>query len=107
MIAGCGPYYYRHVRVNGQVRKVYVGRGQAAKAAAQETERRRQQRQAEREQQDRDLARLTDAERSLEDLQRLVTLLVRMTLEKANFRYVRGHWRKKRHDQNRHQAALG
>lgn len=93
-----GPYYYRHERVDGRVRKIYVGRGEAAKAAAGKAEAKRDLRQTEREEWRAEQARLAGPEQCLGDLDTLTNMLVRIVLEKAKFRYVRGYWRRKRHD---------
>ena len=52
-----GRYYYRSVRVNGAVRKVYVGAGEAGAAQAERDAAEQRRRQAERQ------ARLAEQER--------------------------------------------
>jgi hypothetical protein len=92
----CGPYYYRSTRQGDKVRKVYLGRGPRAEAAARRVEARRQARQAERAACRRDVAKVAAAEQALVDLTALARHLVRAALVAAGFHERRGQWRKKR-----------
>jgi len=68
------------VRVNGQPRKLYLGKGDAALAQAQENAEKQQERQAERESLLTDQARLAPADAALHELVVLADLLAKATL---------------------------
>jgi len=80
-----GSVYYKSVRVDGQPKKVYMGKGAAAQAQAAKVTQAQQQRQAERDAWQREQARVGDAEQHLRDLRALADLLVRATLLSAGF----------------------
>src|SRR2546429_145616 len=64
-------YYYRHVRVGGRPRRVYLGTGPAAERAAAEDDRRRAERLAQR--QAREARAQAGASSALPSLRRLLT----------------------------------
>jgi hypothetical protein len=96
--SGHGPYFYRTVRLDGGVRKIYVGRGEEAVRQARQVEQRQRQLLAQREARQLELARVAAAEEKLRDLLTLTDALVRGVLLAAGFREHKSQWRKKRHD---------
>lgn len=92
-------YFYSSVRDSrtGRVRKVYVGTGPRAAAAAAAVEARRQQRAAERRAGERLRAELAAADALAADLDAAATLLMEAALLAAGFhRRNYGAWRHKR-----------
>src|SRR3712207_5762858 len=92
-----GPYYYRTLREGRTVRKLYLGKGKQAEAAARDVEQRRQARQAAREAWHQEQARLAGAEQQLHDLRALAQVLVRAFLDGAGYHEHRGEYRRRRH----------
>ena len=89
---GC-RFYYRVVRDDGRVRRLYLGNGPVAELAARDAELRRAERQARA----RSQARLEAAEAASRELAELADLLVRAALVAAGYhRHDRGNWRKRR-----------
>lgn len=96
-----GQYFYRSVRLGGVPRKLYVGRGPAAKMLAKAVAQRRQQAEAERAARRAEQARLAPADAALADLAAWTGLLVRAALVLQGFHEHRGEWRRWRYDMSR------
>jgi hypothetical protein len=95
---GGGRYYYRVVRDDGRVRRLYLGNGPVAELSAREAELRRAERQA------RACSRagLEAAEAASRELAELAELLARTALVAAGYhRHDRGAWRRRRERQRR------
>lgn len=92
-----GLYFYRSVRVDGRVRKVYVGRGRQAEEMAREVEQRKQERQARRDAVQQEVERVAVAEQKLQELQDMADLLMRAVLTGMGLREHRGQWRRRRY----------
>jgi hypothetical protein len=90
-----GPYYYRVVRVNGRVRKIYFGKGLTGELAASldaAARRDREQRAAAlRKSQERYQAALEP----LHALEQCIGALVRLELVSAGYHYQWGKWRRR------------
>lgn len=93
-------YYYLSVRTPDGVKKVYVGRGEAAHIAAALIEQRRRERQAAREATRAEVARTADADRLADELYDWAKLLAAAWLTAAGCRYHRGTWRTGRDRRN-------
>lgn len=95
---GRGRYYTRSRRVNGQVVREYVGRGDLAEAIAAADEFERKHRRSLAAAIDADRQRRDAAEELLVQLANATDLFVRAALELSGFRqHDRGQWRKRRH----------
>jgi hypothetical protein len=95
-----GPqqYYYRSVRRNGQVTKVYVGTGPLAALSAAEDAERQAQHQAAAEAWRQEQAALDAMDRQIDALWDLDTVLVKATLYREGYyQHDRGAWRKRTH----------
>ncbi len=92
---GKGRYYTRSRRVNGKIRRQYIGMGDraevTAEADAKERAARRLEKETEREQRECDLA-LDD---KVDELCELIDGLARGTLLAAGFHSHRGTWRRR------------
>jgi hypothetical protein len=89
--------YYRHQRIGGRPRRVYVGTGPAAEQAAAEDARRKAQRQAEREFDEADRRRYAVATEPLDGLTALVEGLAKAALLGSGWKqHDRGEWRPRR-----------
>src|SRR5262245_17440539 len=104
---GHGPYFYRAVRLDGKVRKLYVGRGEEAERQARQVEQRQQQLLAQREARQQELARIAAAEDRLRDLLALTDVLVRGVFLAAGFHQHKSQWRRKRHGRDSHNQRGG
>src|SRR5260370_31548869 len=93
-----GLDFYRSVRVNGQPRKLYVGKGPTAERQARLEAEKRQQRRSEREALLAEQVQVAGADRALEDLRAMTDLLARATLILVGLHEHRGEWRRRRHD---------
>lgn len=82
-------YFYRSVRMNGQPRKIYFGKGPEAEAAAAMLKRSHIARQDRRDERDR----LAMAELALEQARHLTDLLAAAVLIGAGYHCHRGSWR--------------
>jgi len=91
-----GGYFYRCVRRNGKPRKVYMGRGPGAEAAAAANERSRLARQTIQEQQRAEQLRMTFADLALQDLRVLLNVLVKAILVVHGYHEHHGEWRRRR-----------
>ena len=90
---GGGRFYYRVVRDDGRVRRLYLGNGPVAELAVRDAELRRAERQARA----RSQARLEAAEAASRELAELTDLLAQVALMAAGYhRHDRGNWRKRR-----------
>jgi hypothetical protein len=90
-------YFYKSIRVDGQSRKVYVGAGPAAEAAAAEVEQRRLERKAVSETRATRRAEVGAAEGPLDALcDSLDELVAAVLLALGYHRHDRGPWRKRR-----------
>ena len=100
-------YYYRSVRVGGEVRKVYLGRGDGALAAARQVEGRHEQRQALRRALLDEQAEVAQADDLLRQLHALLTLFVEAVLHDAGYHSHHGSWRRRRHGDDGNDDAGG
>ena len=95
-IRGANRYYYRTMRVDGVVKKEYVGRGSIARLAAVEDESARRKRELERQ----EVRVFRDAVQPLpllmKDLADGERMLVHAELLAAGFHQNKGTWRKRR-----------
>src|SRR5262245_16764287 len=89
-------YYYRWRRVDGVLKKQYVGRGPAAEMAALLDEREREQRQAARLKTLQERADLALADLALKRSRELANLLTEATLLLAGYHQHHGCWRRRR-----------
>jgi hypothetical protein len=90
-------YVSRRDRLTGQVRKVYVGRGPKAEAAAAELEARRKRRADERLAVERAVAELRAVDALMAGVNEAATLVMEAALLAAGFhRPNYGVWRKRR-----------
>ena len=89
-------YYYEKRRVNGRVKSVYVGSGEEAKRADEQTQSRQAQRRAERKQA-RDVKRtIVEIEQSIDALVSDVSLIVEACLSLDGFHTQKGQIRKRK-----------
>ena len=91
-----GPYYYRSVREGDRVRKVYVGKGEAAEEHARQVADRRQQRQADREVREAELAQVAEAEQCLHDLHVNAGQMLQAVMLSMGYHNHKGQWRRRR-----------
>jgi hypothetical protein len=90
--------YSRSVRDGATVRRVYLGRGEAARLAALEDDRRRTERLARSLAWRDEEARRGTADARLRELDELAEVLARAALAAAGYhRHDRGAWRRRRH----------
>ena len=93
---GGRQYYYRTVRENGRVGKVYVGTGPLARRAAHEDERRQREKDRRRARRQSLLARLLEAEALADTEREAFTRRAEQMLDEAGYHYHRGSWRRRR-----------
>lgn len=91
-----GLFYYKSQRINGQPRKLYVGRGESAIAQARKDDEARQQRQAERDALLAEQGRPAIADIAMSELHAIAGMLARTTLLLGGFHERKGEWRKRR-----------
>jgi hypothetical protein len=92
-----GRYYTRSKKVNGQVVREYVGRGDLAELVAQQDDLDRQRREAEAAACRAERAELAALDARLHELDALTELVARAALLVAGYRqHKRGEWRKQR-----------
>jgi hypothetical protein len=91
-----GLFYYRSVRVQRAVRKVYFGRAAAAVAQARRDAEARRRRAAERQALGALQARVAAAERALQEARSLVTVLAAAALILDGCHLHRAQWRRRR-----------
>jgi hypothetical protein len=89
-------YYYRSQRIDGRSRKIYVGKGPAAKQAAALDERQRQARQAARDAWQAEVVELAVADNALAELCERTELLASAVLLLQRFHCHHGTWRCRR-----------
>src|SRR5262249_50655522 len=90
-------YYYRVRKVNGRVRREYVGRGPVAEAVAALDAADRERREDHRRQGREDRARSDELAAKVAALDELADLLAAAALAAAGFhRHHRGEWRRRR-----------
>jgi hypothetical protein len=90
-------YYYRSRKVNGRVKREYIGAGPGADLAAQLDAGRRADQEAARQSEHARRQELADLDAPLDALDELVDLVARAALLAAGYRqHRRGEWRKKR-----------
>ena len=100
--------YSRSVRVGAKVRRVYLGRGEAAQLAALLDERRRSERLARSLAWRAEEARRAVAEAHLRELDGLADLMMKATLLAAGYhRHDRGAWRRRRMSDNGKRDGMG
>jgi hypothetical protein len=87
-------YFYRSRRINGQLRKEYVGKGRRAKQLAEEIAQRRSTRLADRRQIEEERTLLAPAKTTAETFRSLVLLLTRVTLLLSGWHEHHGDWRR-------------
>jgi hypothetical protein len=96
---GRRAYYYRHVRVGGKPRRLYVGTGLAAELAAAADAARRLARETQKREQEVERTRRAEAEASFLTLCDVVSTLGRAALLAAGYhRHERGVWRRRRRE---------
>src|SRR4051812_23968619 len=88
-----GRYYYRSVRVGGQVRKVYVGRGAVAEVAAEQDADAKAWRVARAAAARAEQARLGPPEEAMAVLERACDLALEAAMTAAGYRKVNYAWR--------------
>ena len=89
--------YYQSERVCGKPRRVYIGKGRTAKAAAKCDASQRRERQARIEAWSAERAEIEALDRRLDELDDLADLLAEAALVAAGYRqHHRGEWRKQR-----------
>jgi hypothetical protein len=92
-----GRYYTRSKKVNGRVRREYVGSGPVAQLAAQLDAIKRQERQAERAARIAIQEEMQALEAPLTELNDLTNLIARAALLATGYhQHHRGEWRKRR-----------
>jgi hypothetical protein len=96
-----GWYFYRMTRVNGWVKRQYLGHGEDAEKAAAEIAQRKQAQNALLA----DRQRYAEALAPLADLSDLVDLLVKTTLFTNGFHQHKRTWRRRR-DHHRQEVRL-
>lgn len=89
-------YYYQSVREDGEVRKVYVGRGELAELLAHAAETRARVRASRAADERAELACLEDLAAPLRELDKGAETLARAVLVAAGYRRHKGEWRMKR-----------
>ena len=89
-------YYYRSVRKNGRVRKIYFGSGKAAQDAAKQDHRQKQKKARNRRRISAIVTQLAYADRLLETSRQDFINRAEQALHEAGFRYHRGSWRRRR-----------
>ena len=95
---GRGRYYTRSRRVNGRVRREYVGRGDLAEAIAAADDFKRKHKRSLAAAMDADRQRRDAADMLLNQLATATDLFVRAALELSGFhQHDRGQWRRSRH----------
>jgi hypothetical protein len=97
-----GRYYTRSKKVNGRVRREYVGMGPMAQMAAELDALAREQRQLEAQAVHQEKVALAALDADLKALAKIVDLLVAAVMLASGFHlHKRGEWRKRRghHDQ--------
>ena len=90
-----GPYYYRAVRVNGQVRKIYYGKGLAGELAANLDVAARREHEQRAAVVRRSKERYQAALEPLYMLEQCVGALMRLELVSAGYHYNWGKWRRR------------
>jgi hypothetical protein len=92
-----GRYYTRSKKVNGRVKREYIGTGRVAVLVAQMDALEREKKEAERAEVRALRAELDALDAPLNDLNDLAELVARAALTAAGFRqHKRGEWRKRR-----------
>jgi hypothetical protein len=92
-----GLYYYRSHRVNGRVKKEYIGTGPLAELAAEVDAQERRQREEKAREWQAEREHLEALEGLTEELCEAAELLTRAALLAAGYRqHHRGEWRKQR-----------
>ena len=97
-------FFYLSVRVGGRVKKVYVGKGPKARAAAQILKERKEAWMAARIARQRIMEQTIEADRLLGDFIREVNVLTAATMLVAGWHNHKGQWRRRRDDRNCHTA---
>lgn len=100
--SGVYMYLSRRDSSTGRVKKVYLGRGPKADAAAMELAARRRQREADRQALEAARAELKAVDTLMHELNEAATVLLEATLSAAGFHRVNyGPWRKRRATANK------
>lgn len=87
-------YHYRNIRVDGRVRRVYLGRGPEAEKVVREIAERKQQAARRRLERQQEIARFAIIDHEVQDLISLAATLLRVQLVAAGYRYRRGEYRR-------------
>lgn len=86
-------YYTRSVRINGRVRRQYVGRGEAALLAAEQDARERAERRARAAAWAHERADLESSDASIRELDEIAELVMAGVLMSSGYhRHNRGEW---------------
>lgn len=103
---GGGRYYTRSRRVNGRIRREYIGTGELAEAMAVLDALEREDRELKREEEQRERKRLDDLDREARTYCAAVDRILADALMAAGYhRHARGEWRKKRHGSEENEGA--
>jgi hypothetical protein len=95
LMAWSGNAYYRSVRVNGRPRRVYVGSGATAEAAAAEDKLARAGKELERAQVEAEQAEAERLDANLKQVCAIADSLAKAALYAAGYRqHCRGDWRR-------------
>jgi hypothetical protein len=89
-------YYYRSERVDGRVRKVYLGSGRLAELRAEVDRAERRRREADRERERAELERLEALAAPVRELDERTEVLARAYLVAVGYRRTKGEWRLRR-----------
>ena len=90
-----GPYYYRAVRVNGRVRKIYYGKGLAGELAANLDAAAHRDREKWAAAVRRSKGQYQAAQEPLHMLEQWTGALMRLALVSAGYHYNWGKWRRR------------
>ncbi len=89
-------YFYHSRRIDGVVKKVYLGRGAAGQTLAEQVEQARRQRQAARDAVRAEADATAEADRLAAELHEWARVLTAGWLTATGHRYHRGEWRLRR-----------
>ena len=89
-------YYYQSERVDGRVRKRYVGRGEVAELVAHADETRRAVRERRRQDERAELERARELSEAGAELDAVAEILARAEMVAAGYHDHRGEWRRRR-----------
>lgn len=91
-----GRYYIRSKKVNGRVRREYIGGGEVGRLASEMDALEREERRIEAEAIRRERVRSEELDGNVDSIWRAVEDLVKTILENVGFHCHKGEWRRKR-----------